>query len=179
MSVVSNGSSVKSSEVLVGEVLRGRERLRRERVVRVHHDHQLVLEQLVVDEAGVRLAPNADRDVQRLLAQRPERVADRRRNDAELDAGASLAKRLEDGREPVIRGVALRAESQQLAAPDHAARRSRCARARSRAAPSARFGAVGRRPPWGRAREGAARTARRRRSSRARGARGSAPAARR
>ena len=118
MSVVSNGSSVKSSRCSSAKCCAVAIRLRGERVLRMHHDDELVLEQLVVHEAGVRLAPNADRDVERLLAQRAQRVADGRWNDAELDAGTALAKPLEDGREPVVRGVALGAQSQQLASPD-------------------------------------------------------------
>ena len=48
-------------------------------------------------------------------------MADRRRNDAELDAWALIAEREEDRREPVVRRVALGGEPQQLASANRTA----------------------------------------------------------
>jgi hypothetical protein len=45
-------------------------------------------------------------------------MTDGRRHDAQLDARTSLAKVLEHRRQPVIRGVTLRTEAQQLAAAE-------------------------------------------------------------
>jgi hypothetical protein len=61
--------------VLAGKVPRGRERLRRQRMVGVHHHHELVLEQVVVHEPRVRLAPNANRDARHPRA--PQRCSRR------------------------------------------------------------------------------------------------------
>ena len=90
-------------------------------MVRRQHGHQLVVEQPVIGERLVAVPAGDDRDVDLSLAEGLERTADRGRHDPELDGGAGRTEITQHGGQPVVRGVALGAEPDQLAPADRPA----------------------------------------------------------